>query len=123
MKRGWYTPLETAFRASAADFAENPKEGSLRRAIRRQQNDLVDQLRRDEVFAPSTTIFAPQAEMGIDFLIEISLAFAGCRFAGPVTIIGRRGSCPAETFWQKREPGDRRPTNRFGRRWSGSSGD
>src|SRR5438067_934127 len=61
--------------------ADNPKEGSLRRSIRRGQNDLVDQLRRDEVFAPSTTIFAPQAEMGDRFLIEISRGCSqGCRF-------------------------------------------
>src|SRR6059058_710959 len=52
-----YTPLEDGVpaRVGRAISAENPKEGSLRRAIRREQHDLVDQLRRDEVFAPSTT--------------------------------------------------------------------
>lgn len=80
---GSYTPLEEGVpaRVGRAISAENPKEGSLRRAIRRGQNDLAEQLRRDEVFAPSTTIFAPQAEMGDRFLIEISRGCSqGCRF-------------------------------------------
>ena len=68
-------------RVGRAISAENPKEGSLRRAIRKQQLDIAAQLRRDEVFAPSTTIFAPQAEMGDRFLIEISRGCSqGCRF-------------------------------------------
>jgi radical SAM superfamily enzyme YgiQ (UPF0313 family) len=78
-----YTPLAEGIpgRVGRAVAAENPKEGSLRRAIRRQQQDLVAQLKRDEVFAPSTTIFAPQAEMGDRFLIEISRGCSqGCRF-------------------------------------------
>src|SRR5580765_5035097 len=78
-----YTPTEGGVpaRVGRAVSAENPKEGSLRRAIRKQQFDLADQLRRDEVFAPSTTIFAPQAEMGDRFLIEISRGCSqGCRF-------------------------------------------
>ncbi len=78
-----YTPTEEGVpaRVGRAISAENPKEGSLRRAIRKQQFDLVDQLRRDEVFAPSTTIFAPQAEMGDRFLVEISRGCSqGCRF-------------------------------------------
>jgi len=78
-----YTPTAEGIplRIGRAVAAENPKEGSLRRAIRRQQLDIVAQLRRDEVFAPSTTIFAPQAEMGDRFLIEISRGCSqGCRF-------------------------------------------
>src|SRR5580765_7579664 len=78
-----YTPTEAGVpaRVGRAVSAENPKEGSLRRAIRKQQFDLAEQLRRDEVFAPSTTIFAPQAEMGDRFLIEISRGCSqGCRF-------------------------------------------
>src|SRR5438128_3012048 len=78
-----YTPTEKGvpLRVGRAISAENPKEGSLRRAIRRGQKDLVEQLKRDEVFAPSTTIFAPQAEMGDRFLIEISRGCSqGCRF-------------------------------------------
>jgi radical SAM superfamily enzyme YgiQ (UPF0313 family) len=78
-----YTPTEAGVpaRVGRAISAENPKEGSLRRAIRRGQDDLVQQLRRDEVFAPSTTIFAPEAEMGNRFLVEISRGCSqGCRF-------------------------------------------
>src|SRR5204863_8757631 len=69
-----YTPLAEGVpaRVGRAVSAESPKEGSLRRAIRRGQTEIVAQLKRDEVFAPSTTIFAPQAEMGDRFLIEIS---------------------------------------------------
>ena len=78
-----YTPLAEGVpaRVGRAVSAENPKEGSLRRAIRRGQVEIAEQLRRDEVFAPSTSIFAPQAEMGDRFLIEISRGCSqGCRF-------------------------------------------
>src|SRR6266498_178159 len=78
-----YTPLEEGvpLRVGRAVAAENPKEGSLRRAIRLGQSEIVAQLKRDEVFAPSTTIWAPQAEMGDRFLIEISRGCSqGCRF-------------------------------------------
>ena len=78
-----YTPTEPGVpaRVGRAISAENPKEGSLRRALRRGQTELVEQLRREEVFAPATTIFAPQAEMGDRFLVEISRGCSqGCRF-------------------------------------------
>jgi radical SAM superfamily enzyme YgiQ (UPF0313 family) len=78
-----YTPTEEAVpaRVGRAISAESPKEGSLRRAIRRGQTEIIDQLKRDEIFAPSTSIFAPQAEMGDRFLIEISRGCSqGCRF-------------------------------------------
>src|ERR1051325_2965512 len=78
-----YTPTEEGVpaRVGRAISAENPKEGSLRRAIKKQQFDIVDQLSRDEVFAPSTPIFAPKAEMGDRFLVEISRGCSqGCRF-------------------------------------------
>jgi radical SAM superfamily enzyme YgiQ (UPF0313 family) len=78
-----YRPLAAGVpeRVGRAISAENPKEGSLRRAIRRGQLDLAEELRRDEVFAPSTSIFAPAAEMGDRFLIEISRGCSqGCRF-------------------------------------------
>jgi radical SAM superfamily enzyme YgiQ (UPF0313 family) len=78
-----YTPTEEGVpaRVGRAISAENPKEGSLRRAIRREQKDIVEQLKRDEVFAPSTNIYAPLAEMGDRFLIEISRGCSqGCRF-------------------------------------------
>src|SRR5215831_6708808 len=52
-----YTPTEEGVpaRVGRAISAENPKEGSLRRAIRRGHSEIVEQLKRDEVFAPSTS--------------------------------------------------------------------
>jgi radical SAM superfamily enzyme YgiQ (UPF0313 family) len=78
-----YTPVADGVpaRVGRAVAAQNPTEGSLRRAIRRGQLEVAKQLRGDEVFAPSTNIFAPQAEMGDRFLIEISRGCSqGCRF-------------------------------------------
>src|SRR5437667_928812 len=78
-----YTATEEGVpaRVGRAVSAESPKEGSLRRAIRRGETEIVAQLKREEVFAPSTTIWAPQAEMGDRFLIEISRGCSqGCRF-------------------------------------------
>ena len=78
-----YTPLKTGVpaRVGRAVSAENPKEGSLRRAMRRGQTEIVEALRGTEVFAPSTVIFAPRAEMGERFLVEISRGCSqGCRF-------------------------------------------
>ncbi|HEV3469312.1 MAG TPA: radical SAM protein, partial [Pyrinomonadaceae bacterium] len=61
--------------------AENPKEGSLRRAMRRGDTDIVEKLKEPEVFAPSTVIYAPEAEMGERLLVEISRGCSqGCRF-------------------------------------------
>ncbi len=68
-------------RVGRAIAAENPKEGSLRRALRRGQLELAEELRGEEVFAPSTSIWAPQAEMGDRLLVEISRGCSqGCRF-------------------------------------------
>lgn len=78
-----YTPKEAGMapRIGRAVAAENPKEGSLRRAIRRGQTGIAERLRTEEVFAPSTSIWAPQAEMGQRFLVEISRGCSqGCRF-------------------------------------------
>jgi radical SAM superfamily enzyme YgiQ (UPF0313 family) len=78
-----YTPTETGIpqRVGRALAAENPKEGSLRRALRRGETELAEQLRTQDIFAPSTTIFAPQAEMGERLLVEISRGCSqGCRF-------------------------------------------
>ncbi|HEX8773615.1 MAG TPA: radical SAM protein [Pyrinomonadaceae bacterium] len=78
-----YTPKEAGVpaRVGRAVSAENPKEGSLRRAMRRGDTEVAEQLRNLEVFAPSTSIWAPEAEMGERFLIEISRGCSqGCRF-------------------------------------------
>jgi radical SAM superfamily enzyme YgiQ (UPF0313 family) len=78
-----YRPLEAGVpaRVGRAVAAENPKEGSLRRAIRRNETEVAETLRGTEVFAPSTVIFAPAAEMGERFLVEISRGCSqGCRF-------------------------------------------
>lgn len=78
-----YTPKAEGVPASVGRIvaAENPKEGSLRRAMRRGDTDIVERLKEPEVFAPSTIIWAPAAEMGERFLVEISRGCSqGCRF-------------------------------------------
>ncbi len=78
-----YTPKQPGVpvRVGRAVSAENPKEGSLRRAMRRGETATAEALRAREVFAPSTVIRAPEAEMGERFLIEISRGCSqGCRF-------------------------------------------
>jgi radical SAM superfamily enzyme YgiQ (UPF0313 family) len=78
-----YTPIAEGVpkRVGRAVSAENPKEGSLKRAIRKGQTQIAEALRGTEVFAPSTVIFAPEAEMGERFLVEISRGCSqGCRF-------------------------------------------
>ncbi|HEY0081286.1 MAG TPA: hypothetical protein VGB61_00745, partial [Pyrinomonadaceae bacterium] len=69
-----YTPKQPGvpMRVGRAVAAENPKEGTLRRAMRRGDTDIAESLRRQNVFAPSTVVWAPEAEMGERFLIEIS---------------------------------------------------
>jgi len=78
-----YEPLEAGVpvRVGRAVTAENPKEGSLRRAMRRGDREIVQRLLQQEVFAPSSAIWSPAAEMGERFLIEISRGCSqGCRF-------------------------------------------
>src|SRR5205085_6426723 len=49
--------------------------------MRRGETEVAEALRGEEVFAPSTVIFAPRAEMGERFLVEISRGCSqGCRF-------------------------------------------
>ena len=78
-----YTPKAEGVPANVGRIvaAENPKEGSLRRAMRRGDTEIVAKLKEPEVFAPSTIIWAPEAEMGERFLVEISRGCSqGCRF-------------------------------------------
>lgn len=78
-----YTPTEDGVpaRVGRALSAENPKEGTLKRALRRGDTEIAEQLRAQNVFAPSTVVWSPEAEMGERFLVEISRGCSqGCRF-------------------------------------------
>ena len=78
-----YTPKQPGvpLRVGRAVAAENPKEGTLRRAMRRGDVEIAEALRERDVFAPSTVVWAPEAEMGERFLDEISRGCSqGCRF-------------------------------------------
>ena len=78
-----YVPTEEGVprRVGRALASVNPKEGTLRRAIRRGEKDLADFLVSQDVFCPSTSVWAPQAEMGDRLLVEISRGCSqGCRF-------------------------------------------
>ncbi|MEP6924258.1 MAG: radical SAM protein [Pyrinomonadaceae bacterium] len=78
-----YLPLEEGIpkRIGRALAANNPKEGTLRRAMKRGETELVDFLMNQDVFAPSTAVWSPEAEMGERLLIEISRGCSqGCRF-------------------------------------------
>ena len=68
-------------RVGRALASANPKEGTLRRAIKRNETEVVEFLMNQDVFAPSTAIWSPKAEMGDRLLIEISRGCSqGCRF-------------------------------------------
>jgi radical SAM superfamily enzyme YgiQ (UPF0313 family) len=68
-------------RVGRALAAVNPKEGTLRRALRRGQDELADFLINQDVFCPSTSVWSPEAEMGDRLLVEISRGCSqGCRF-------------------------------------------
>lgn len=68
-------------RVSRALTAVNPKEGTLRRAMARGENELAEFLTTQDVFCPSTSVWSPGAEMGDRLLVEISRGCSqGCRF-------------------------------------------
>ncbi|MEP7147367.1 MAG: radical SAM protein [Acidobacteriota bacterium] len=68
-------------RVGRALASVNPKEGTLRRAMKRGEKELADFLVNQEIFCPSTSIWSPGAEMGDRLLVEISRGCSqGCRF-------------------------------------------
>ncbi|HEY0426805.1 MAG TPA: radical SAM protein [Pyrinomonadaceae bacterium] len=78
-----YVPNGTGVprRVGRALSAVNPKEGTLRRALKRGEKELADFLVNQDIFCPSTSIWSPDAEMGDRLLVEISRGCSqGCRF-------------------------------------------
>jgi radical SAM superfamily enzyme YgiQ (UPF0313 family) len=68
-------------RVGRALASVNPKEGTLRRALKRGENELADFLISQDIFCPSTSVWSPKAEMGDRLLVEISRGCSqGCRF-------------------------------------------
>ena len=68
-------------RVGRALAAVNPKEGTLRRALKRGETQLAEFLLDQDTFCPSTAIWSPGAEMGDRLLVEISRGCSqGCRF-------------------------------------------
>lgn len=68
-------------RVGRALASVNPKEGTLRRALKRGESELSEFLVGQEIFCPSTAVWAPEAEMGDRLLVEISRGCSqGCRF-------------------------------------------
>lgn len=78
-----YIPKEDGVpkRVGRALAATNPKEGTLRRAMKRGEKELADFLINQDIFCPSTSVWSPGAEMGDRLLVEISRGCSqGCRF-------------------------------------------
>src|SRR4051812_28377576 len=68
-------------RVGRALASVNPKEGTLRRALKRGEKELADFLVNQDIFCPSTAVWSPVAEMGDRLLVEISRGCSqGCRF-------------------------------------------
>lgn len=78
-----YIPNDTGVpkRVGRALASVNPKEGTLRRALKRGETELADFLVNQDIFCPSTSVWSPEAEMGDRLLVEISRGCSqGCRF-------------------------------------------
>ena len=78
-----YLPKEAGVpkRVGRALASVNPKEGTLRRALKRNESELAEFLVNQDTFCPSTAVWAPAAEMGDRLLVEISRGCSqGCRF-------------------------------------------
>ncbi len=78
-----YVPNQTGIpkRVGRAVASNNPKEGTLRRALKRGETELAEFLVNQETFCPSTAVWSPEAEMGDRLLVEISRGCSqGCRF-------------------------------------------
>ena len=78
-----YVPNESGVprRVGRALASVNPKEGTLRRAMKRGDTALAEFLVNQDTFCPSTAIWSPGAEMGDRLLVEISRGCSqGCRF-------------------------------------------
>ena len=68
-------------RVGRALASVNPKEGTLRRALKRGEKELSEFLLNQDTFCPSTSVWSPKAEMGDRLLVEISRGCSqGCRF-------------------------------------------
>jgi radical SAM superfamily enzyme YgiQ (UPF0313 family) len=78
-----YTPnnLKAPKHVGRALASVNPKEGTLRRAMKRGETELAEFLVNQDIFCPSTSVWSPEAEMGERLLVEISRGCSqGCRF-------------------------------------------
>ena len=78
-----YMPNEKGVpkRVGRAVASVNPKEGTLRRALKRGETELASFLLNQDTFCPSTSVWSPEAEMGDRLLVEISRGCSqGCRF-------------------------------------------
>lgn len=78
-----YVPKEEGVpkRVGRTLSAVNPKEGTLKRALKRGETELAEFLMNQDIFCPSTSVWSPEAEMGERLLVEISRGCSqGCRF-------------------------------------------
>ncbi|HTH50373.1 MAG TPA: radical SAM protein, partial [Pyrinomonadaceae bacterium] len=78
-----YLPTQPGIpkRVGRALASVNPKEGTLRRALKRGEKELAEFLVNQDTFCPSTAVWSPGAEMGDRLLVEISRGCSqGCRF-------------------------------------------